>query len=277
MSHPAAAVAFAIFLWWFSTGAVFVLARRWSDDEWRAAFFATIAGILSLIGLYVSARMPDLAGMYLAFSSALLLWAWHEAMFLLGFIAGPRRFSATKGLSGAGRFREAFATVRDHELAIAATLPLIMLLTAGGSNPVGLWTFALLWVMRVSAKLCIHLGARHSLSAMMPARQKYLTTYFCTDRTTILLPVVILLASGVLFWLCGLAARADVPHSIGLTLIATLLALAVLEHLFLLLPVPDSVLWLWAAPKKTETDIKRNPGPDGPGTETVKGSGVSWT
>ncbi len=277
MSHLAAAVLAAIFLWWFSTGAVFVLARWGTRHEWRAAFVATAGGLLSLAGLYASARMPDVMGVYLAFGSALMLWAWHEAMFLLGFIAGPRRFSATKGLTGMARFREAYATVRDHELAIAATVPLIVLLTAGGTNPYALWTFAVLWVMRVSAKLCIHLGARHSLSAMMPARQAYLATYFRTDRTTPLLPVVIVLASGVCLWLATLAAGADVPHSIGIALIATLLGLAVLEHLFLLLPVPDSILWLWAAPKPTETDAKQGPATDRSSRKTLEGEGVSWT
>jgi len=223
--------------------------------------------------------MPGVGGAYLAFGSALMLWAWHEIMFLLGFIAGPRRFSATKGLSGTARFSEAFATVRDHELAIAGTVPLVILLTAGGGNATGLWTFAVLWVMRVSAKLCIHLGARHSLSAMMPARQAYLATYFRTDRTTLLLPVVIVGASCVFAWLCSLVATATPPHSIGLVLVATLLALAILEHIFLLLPVPDSILWLWAAPKPTETDnqITRGPASDRTGPKTVKRGGVSWT
>jgi len=279
VSHLALAVLSAIFVWWFATGAVFVLARRGENHEFRVALGVTAMAMLALYGLYASARMETVAGVYIAFGSAIAVWAWHEVMFLLGFIAGPRRFSATKGLSGGERFREAFATVRDHELAIAATAPIIVLLTAGGSNAVGLWTFAVLWVMRVSAKLCIHLGARHSLSALMPARQRYLTTYFRTDRTTPLLPVVIVLAGGVFVWLCILAAGAQVPHSTGIALIATLLGLAILEHLLLLLPVPDSILWLWAAPKSTETDtqIMRGPASDRTGPKTLKGDGVSWT
>ncbi len=278
MSHPVIAVIFAIFIWWFSTGAVFLMARRSENHEWRVACIATIAALLALVGLYISAQMNTVAGAYIAFGSALAIWGWHEVMFLLGFIAGPRRLSATKGVSGAERFREAFATVRDHELAIAATAVLVVLLTTGAINTVGLWTFVLLWVMRVSAKLSIYLGARHSLSEMMPVRQKYLTTYFRTDRTTPFLPVMIVLALAVFIWLCVLGTTMSVPQSVGIALIATLLGLAIIEHIFLLLPLPDSILWLWAAPKETDDQIKRGlAATDRTGPKQVKGGGVSWT
>jgi len=278
LSHPAIAVVFSIFIWWFSTGAVFLLARRCEGHAWRVAFGTTAIALLALVGLYVSARMDTVAGAYIAFGSALIIWAWHEVMFLLGFIAGPRRLSATRGASGAERFREAFATVRDHELAIAATAVLVVLLTMGATNTVGLWTFVLLWVMRVSAKLSIYLGARHSLSEMMPVRQKYLTTYFRTDRTTPFLPAMIVLALAVFVWLCSLGMTADTTQTVGIALIATLLGLAIIEHVFLLLPLPDSVLWLWAAPKETDDQIKRGPAAnDRTGPEQVKGGGVSWT
>jgi hypothetical protein len=39
--------------------------------------------------------------------------------------------------------------------------------------------------------------------------------------------------------------------SVGLTLVTALLALAVLEHWFLVLPVPDEALWTWACRSKT--------------------------
>lgn len=278
MSHPLVAVIVAMFVWWFSTGAVFLLVRRGARHEWRVAIAATVVGVAALAGLYASARMDTVAGAYLAFGSAIAIWAWHEVTFLLGFIAGPRRFSATKGLTGGERFREAFATVRDHELAIAATAVLVVLLTTGATNTVGLWTFVVLWVMRVSAKLSIYLGARHSLSEMMPARQTYLTTYFRTDRTTPFLPAMIVLALGVFVWLCGAGAGAEGAQAVGIALVATLLGLAIVEHVFLLLPLPDSVLWLWAVPAKTDETITRGPaGKDRTGPKRVEGGGVSWT
>ena len=278
MSQPLIAVFVAMFVWWFSTGAVFVLVRRGAKHEGRVAFVATVLALVALVGLHVSAGMDTVAGAYLAFGAALTVWAWHEVMFLFGFIAGPRRFSATKGLTGADRFREAFATVRDHELAIASTAVLVVLLTTGAVNTVGLWTFVLLWVMRVSVKLSIYLGARHSLSAMMPARQAYLTTYFRTDRTTPFLPVAIALALAVFVWLCGMGAAAEGAQAVGIALLATLLGLAIVEHVFLLLPLPDSVLWLWASPEEIDHKTKRGPAEDDrTGTKRVEGVASSWT
>ena len=280
MSHPLIAVVVAMFVWWFTTGAVFLLVRRGANHEGRIAFAATVAGLSALVGLHASAQWDSVAGAYVAFGSAVIVWAWHEVMFLLGYIAGPRRFSATPGLTGMRRFREAFATVRDHELAIAATALVVAALTLDAANTVGLWTFVLLWVMRVSAKLSIYLGARHSLSEMMPQRQIYLTTYFRTDRTTVLLPVVIGTALVVFVWLCTLGTGADPARAVGIALIATLLGLAIVEHVFLLLPIPDSVLWLWAAPTIDETDNQIMRGPaanDRTGPDQVKRGGVSWT
>lgn len=270
----------AMFVWWFATGSVFLLVRRGANHGGRIACVASAVALLALVGLHVSAQWDGMAGAYVAFGSAVVVWAWHEVMFLLGYIAGPRRSPATPGLTGARRFREAFATVRDHELAIAATAVLIVLLTIDATNTVGLWTFIVLWVMRVSAKLSIYLGARHSLSEMMPERQAYLTTYFRTDRTTAFLPIVIAVALAVFAWLCTLGAGADSPQVVGIALVATLLGLAIVEHVFLLLPIPDSALWLWAAPTIDETDNQIMRGPaanDRTGPDQVKRGGVSWT
>ena len=44
----------------------------------------------------------------------------------------------------------------------------------------------------------------------------------------------------------ALAARESPFEATGTMLVATLLALALLEHLFLALPVKDKVLWQWA-------------------------------
>ena len=42
------------------------------------------------------------------------------------------------------------------------------------------------------------------------------------------------------------AAEATPFTVVGYTLVATILALAILEHWFLVLPLPDAALWSWA-------------------------------
>ena len=64
-----------------------------------------------------------------------------------------------------------------------------------------------------------------------------------------LFPLSLVVAVAVTVWvfLLSLDPR-PIPEQIGLTLVATLLALGVLEHLFLMLPLGEGRLWGWASP-----------------------------
>jgi putative photosynthetic complex assembly protein 2 len=44
------------------------------------------------------------------------------------------------------------------------------------------------------------------------------------------------------------AIGAEGAEAIGGALLFTLLSLAILEHFFMVMPIPDGVLWLWAMP-----------------------------
>ncbi len=281
MSHSALAIMSAIFIWWFSTGLIFVIARKGERHQRAITLAATIMAVCALVMLYISAQSQTVQSAYTAFGAALTIWAWHELLFLFGMVAGPRHSPATPGLTGAERFREAFAAVRNHELMLAATVLLVVALTWGAQNHVGLWTFVLLWTLRVSAKLSIFLGARNSLNEMMPPRLSYLTTYFRTDRTSPFLHAVIFTGLLAFIGLCMMhSAATDTYSTVSIALVATLLGLAVMEHIFLMLPIPDSMLWLWAAPKSETTEHANSRGfqpSEGAEKQSIKGEGVSWT
>jgi putative photosynthetic complex assembly protein 2 len=111
-----------------------------------------------------------------------------------------------------------------------------------------------MWVMRISTKLNIYLGARHAISEMLPNRLSYLKSYFRTDRTSGWFYVSLSGTAMVLGWLSHAAATASTGHDIAKwTLLACFAALALLEHLFLVLPVRDSALWAWAMERKNKT------------------------
>lgn len=263
MAQVTAAIVFAILAWWISTGLVMAAARRPLGRGGLAA--ATVVGLAGLAGLYLSARMESALGVYAGFLSALAVWAWHELTFLLGLIAGPRRAPCPAGLAPWPRFRGAFAAVRDHELALFVTALLVVALTWGGANPVGVLTFLILWVMRISAKLTVFSGAPHSINAMIPERLRYLTSYFRTDRVSPFFPLCIGAALAAFFGLAYAAIVASTPHATaGCAMLAAFMALAIIEHLFLISPVPDWKLWSWAMrgaprqderPPPTEADI----------------------
>lgn len=249
MSATLIAIFIAIFVWWASTGLVMMAVRRAGDDFRILMTAASILAAVSLAGLFMSSRMETVTGTYLGFVSAIGLWAWNEIAFLTGTLTGPRRIPCPESADGMARFRAAFSAVRDHELALLASMIAVIALTVGGANMAGLYLFALLWIMRLSAKLNIFFGAPNSISALMPARLAYLTSYFRTDRMSVVLPISLLASTMLFVGFCAMAINAaDVHATVGATLAATFLALAIVEHMFLVLPVEDAALWRWALP-----------------------------
>jgi len=243
----ALAAVFVVASWWASTGAIL-----WLDRLPRTTFRVSLGGATALaaagfVGLWWSSRQETVLGAYVAFGSGLAVWGWHELTFLLGVLTGPRKLPCPPDARGPRRFWLGAAALIHHELALAATLVAIALLTRGGPDPVGTWTFFVLWVMRLSSKLNVFLGVRNLHGAFVPPHLRYLLTYTREARWNWLMPVSLLGAGATLIALVSRAGEAASPaRAVGFTLVATLLALGILEHLFLALPVRDALLWRWA-------------------------------
>jgi putative photosynthetic complex assembly protein 2 len=248
MSSLWIAVSFAVFIWWFSTGLVLLLDNlphttfRWS------LLLSSMLAVAALAGLANTAEQTSLAGAYCAFTCALLVWGWHELSFLTGWVTGPRKQPLAAGAVGWVRFRAAVAAILWHELAILASGVLIIALTWGAPNQVGTITFAVLWVMRISAKLNLFLGVRNLSEDFLPTHLAYMGSFFRRRRMNGLLPLSVLGGSAgvVLLVQAALDAQATPAAAVGHTLVATLLVLAVVEHLLLVLPLQPSALWRWA-------------------------------
>jgi putative photosynthetic complex assembly protein 2 len=154
-----------------------------------------------------------------------------------------------------------------HELAIAATAVALVALTWGEPNQVGTWTFMVLWWMRLSAKLNVYFGVPNLSEEFLPDHLAYLKSFFGRKPMNLLFPVSVTAGTvaTVLLATAALAPGTPAAEAVGLTLLATLLALAVLEHWFLVLPVPDAALWSWglssreAAAERDDTRLHRLP------------------
>lgn len=245
----AAAAAFAVFVWWFATGAAVYAARR--VDGRRALFVcaAIVLGVAAAYGVRQSAGMDTVAGAYLGFLAAIGIWALPELAFLTGAVTGPNSERCPAGATSGQRFRLAFLAVRDHEYALVAGGLLIAALAWDGANQTATYTYILLWAMRLSTKLNIFLGAPNAVSALLPRRLAYLNSYFRTDRISAFFPISLattVLAFGALCYLAGSAETTAMATS--WSLLAAFLALGVMEHVFLAAPISDSVLWAWALP-----------------------------
>ncbi len=223
-----------------------VLRTVWlGRSTFRLAVFALLA-IAGLGGLLATSARDSVGSAYVAFSSAVAVWAWHELVFLLGILTGPRRTELPPGTRGWMRFRYATEVVIHHEVALAVTLLLIAGFTWGKVNQVGTWTFFTLWVMRLSAKLNVFLGVRNLSEQFVPAHMRYMLSYFRRARMNWLMPMSVLASSAAVAHLAKAASGASDFVVVGRTLVGTMLALAVLEHVFLALPLPDAALWRWA-------------------------------
>jgi putative photosynthetic complex assembly protein 2 len=243
-------VVFTILAWWGSTGLIVYAVRSFEAQHGAVIVGATVIAALGVAALVISAGSPSVGGAIAAFTGALLIWAFFETTFLLGWLTGPRRLPLPQGAAGFLRFKLAALTVIHHELALFGALLAMALALYAEPNHVAVMTFALLWVMRLLAKFILFLGARHSLSEMMPERLGYLQTYFRTDRTTWLFPVVLLVGAASVAFLIRTTFLAETPFMVtAQTLAATFLTLALAELIVLNLPLRDSALWGWALPK----------------------------
>jgi len=247
MAMRAGLALLVIALWWSTTGAIFLLGRL------PARTFRTSIGITSallcvaLCAIGWSTTAASTTGACVAFCAAIIVWAWLETTFLLGWITGPRRVGSEPGAGRWRHFTQAFATVLYHELATILAVALAAALSWRAANTTALWTLLLLWGMRLSAKLNLHLGVPNVGATMLPAQLRYLAGYFRQGRVSALYPLSLIGCTVLCVVLVHAAwlAPEDSFQFAGLTLLATLALLGLFEHVMLALPVPADTFWAW--------------------------------
>ena len=246
----APAALFTLFTWWFSTGVLLYLDHLPKRTFARSLAITTVLSVAAGYGLYTCSHSATVASAYASFLCALMIWAWHELSFLMGWVTGPRKTPCPPDAKGWQRFRYATAIVLHHEIALAVTAAAIVALTWKAPNQVGTATFLVLWVMRLSAKFNVFLGVHNLTTDFVPAHLGYMLSYFRRARINPLMPISVALGAAGVVWLTtrGLSEPVSMFGVAASGLVATTLALAVLEHVFLVLPVPDAALWRWARP-----------------------------
>jgi putative photosynthetic complex assembly protein 2 len=197
------------------------------------------------------ASLPDLStqGIYLAFFAALALWGWIELAFLSGVITGPNRTPCPPFVSKSARFWRAVGTVAWHELALALTLLALGLASIGAENPFAFGTFAILFCARILAKLNLFLGVPRINIQFLPRPLAHLASHFRIGRITAFFPLSVSALTVASALLLERAINVDTPGmSVGYALLTCLCLLALLEHWFMVLPLPDEKLWRWMMP-----------------------------
>ncbi len=259
MLSLALAVSYALFLWWFSTGLILYLDRqeRWTY-RW-SILGATLLLLAAIAGLITLGNHSTRLGAYLSFTCGVLIWGWLELTYFMDVITGPRKDPCPPNISRWNRFWLGVQTSLYHELAIIGIGLFLLMVTWDQPNQVGLWAYITLWWMRWSAKLNLFFGVPNLNEDWLPEHVRFLTSYLCKRPMNLLFPISITVSTVIM--VLQVAAVLDYPANsfaaLALMLNATLLALAILEHWFLVLPIADAALWQWAidAPSKLPTDM----------------------
>ncbi len=239
-------IGYALFLWWFSTGLIVYL-----DGLPRHTFRASMSGatvimLIAIYGLVLTRNDATTNGALLSFTCGLLIWAWQEISYFMGYITGTRKIACEEGCHGWSHFKHAIQVNIYHELAIILGAILIVGLTWGATNQVGTWTYLLLWLMQLSAKLNVFLGVRNLSEEFLPEHMQYLKSFLKKDTINFLFPFSVTILTVFCMYLVYLALVAPVAYLLtAYSLLATIVALAILEHWLLVLPIPATALWNW--------------------------------
>ncbi|MBB4284382.1 putative photosynthetic complex assembly protein PuhE [Roseospira goensis] len=276
MADYALPILHAVFVWWFSTGVILYLdGLPTRTFKWSMLGATAIFGV-ALYGLYTNAGDATVSGAYAAFTYGLLAWGWQEISFYMGYVTGPRARPCGADCRGWRHFWHALETSLYHEISIVVTLAVIVALTWGEPNQVGLWTFVTLWWMHESARLNVFLGVRNVNEEFLPDHMEFLKSFLNNSRPiNLLFPVSVTISTivTVLVAQAALAPAATAFEVVGYTFVATMMALAILEHWFLVLPLPGAALWNWSlrsrTPQAPAVDVEIVAGFLGAGKTTV--------
>ena len=157
-------------------------------------------------------------------------------------------------------------------------LGLLLIVSWGQPNKLGVWTFLVLFGMRLSAKLNVFLGVPNLSEEFLPQHLGFLKSYFGRKPMNGLFPVSITLSTLCAAYVFHLAVAPDAGAfaASGYTLLGALIALGTLEHWLLVLPLPDAALWRWAL-RKPDGGAEGVLSPAGlrPGTNTASSATLS--
>ena len=151
-----------------------------------------------------------------------------------------------KGLNFRQRFVQSVQVLLHHELALLFNFGLLVALQQGQPNHMALCTFALLWCMRLSAKLNLFFGVPFVGEQYLPVHLRYIGSYF--KRAPITWCFYITMGASCLAWgwMVWEVQSGLVLVNAAWVLLSSLLGLAIIEHLLMVFALPLQKLWGWA-------------------------------
>ncbi len=117
-----------------------------------------------------------------------------------------------------------------------------------GKNHIGSWTYTIIWLMHSSAKINAVLGVRNLNDHFFPEQLRYLSSFLKKRPMNLLFPVSITVSTVAISVLVhkAMTLQNEPFELLAFTFYIVILALGIVEHWFLVLPIPAEALWNWA-------------------------------
>ncbi|SLN32362.1 putative photosynthetic complex assembly protein PuhE [Pseudooctadecabacter jejudonensis] len=251
----------ALFTWWFATGAILYVIRRadrTGGNAYNVAVFMSVPVLaLGVAAVIVSTPDTGMSGVYKGFFGALCIWGWVELSFLSGVITGPERTTCPKGAMGAARFWRAWDALAHHEILLLAGMAFVVVATSDAANQIALWTYAILFFARISAKLNLFFGVPRINFEFLPVPLQHLRSHLRQGPITAFFPISVTVLTFAVGCFAHLLMSSVTPvDAAGYALLTSLCALALLEHWFMVIPLPDAKLWRWMLPDITPAQTR---------------------
>jgi len=194
----------------------------------------------------ISMRSHSVLNAYIGFLSVIAMWSWHEMAFLTGWLTGPRRMALDADLNFRQRFIQSAQVLLHHELALILNFGVLLVMQQGQPNHMALCTFALLWCMRLSAKLNLFFGVPFVGEQYLPVHLRYIGSYFKQAPVTLFFYLTMGVSCITWGWMVWEVASGLVLVNAAWVLLSSLLGLAIIEHLLMVFALPLQKLWGWA-------------------------------
>ncbi len=240
----ASTIALVVLLWAASTALIFFLdSLPQRTFKWSMAA-ATLLLALSFYGVWQLRGETSTLAILASFTGSILVWGWMEMSLYMGYITGPRKQSCPHGCQGVKHFGHAVAVNLWHELAIIAGATAFWLI----GNDMALWTYVMLWLMHLSARLNVFLGVRNVSAEFVPEHMAVLRSFLRKRSMNPLFPVSCLALAALTIWLAFNSGSQSLPYTIA----TTLAVIGLIEHILLMLPLPVERLWHWSQARKAK-------------------------
>jgi putative photosynthetic complex assembly protein 2 len=236
------AIAFVVLMWSGSTALIFYLDSLPTRTFKYSMAAATLILAVCIFAFWQLADVTTTFALATSFAAGLLAWGWTEMALYMNYITGPRKQRCVEGCSGMNHFGHAVSANLWHEMVVIGFAVLIYV----SANETAFWSYTMLWLMHLSARLNVFLGVRNVSEEFVPEHMDVLKGFLRRRNMNPLFPFSCVALLGLTVYLVSL------PQTFSVTMAATLAAIGLLEHFLLMLPLPTEKLWTWSLSQRAE-------------------------